>query len=47
MPVVELQGKPRKVEYYDTFGNIVKGGKLVEGLQRVAIPVSGYIKIVY
>ena len=47
MPVVELQGKPRTVEYYDTFGNIVKGGKLVEGLQRVAIPVSGYIKIVY
>lgn len=47
MPVVELQRRPRKVEYYDTFGNIVKGAKLTEGLQRVAIPVSGYIKIVY
>lgn len=46
-PVVELQRRPRKVEYYDTFGNIVKGAKLTEGLQRVAIPVSGYIKIVY
>ncbi len=46
-PTVELQRTPRKVEYYDTFGNIVAGAELVSGLQRVAIPISGYIKITY
>ena len=39
-PVVELQSAPRKVEYFDTWGKEVKGAKLTEGLQRVAIPVS-------
>ena len=47
MPVVELQSAPRKVEYFDTWGKEVKGAKLAEGLQRVAIPVSGYVKISY
>lgn len=46
-PVVELQSAPRKVEYFDTWGKEVKGAKLAEGLQRVAIPVSGYVKISY
>ena len=46
-PVVELQKAPRKVEYYDTYGNLVKGKMLVGGLQRADIPVSGYAKISY
>ena len=46
-PVVELQKTPRKVEYYDTYGNLVKGKMLVGGLQRADIPVSGYAKISY
>ena len=46
-PIVELQKAPRKVEYFDTYGNVVKGEKLVTGLQRVNIPVSGYIKLTY
>ena len=46
-PVVELQKAPRKVEYYDTYGNVVAGDKLVAGLQRADIPVSGYVKLTY
>lgn len=46
-PVVELQKVPRRVEYYDTYGNVVAGDKLVKGLQRADIPVSGYIKLIY
>ena len=46
-PVVELQKAPRKVEYYDTYGNVVKGENLVAGLQRSHIPVSGYVKLSY
>ena len=46
-PVVELLKAPRRVEYYDTYGNVVKGEKLVAGLQRANIPVSGYVKISY
>ncbi len=45
--VVELQKEPRRVEYYDTYGNVVAGDKLVKGLQRADIPVSGYIKLIY
>ena len=45
--VVELAGKPKKVEYYDTFGNRVAGAKLAKGLQNVNIPVSGYVKLSY
>ena len=44
---VELAGKPKKVEYYDTYGNKVTGAKLVKGLQNVNIPVSGYAKLIY
>ena len=44
---IELVGKPKKVEYYDTYGNVVSGAKLVKGLQNVNIPVSGYIKLSY
>lgn len=44
---VELAGKPKKVEYYDTYGNKVTGAKLVKGLQNVNIPVSGYVKLCY
>ena len=44
---VELAGKPKRVEYYDTFGNKVAGAKLVKGLQNVNIPVSGYVKLCY
>ena len=46
-PVVELQKAPRKVEYYDTYGNVVAGDKLVAGLQRADIPISGYVKLTY
>ena len=46
-PVVELQKAPRKVEYFDTYGNVVKGEELVAGLQRANIPVSGYVKLTY
>lgn len=45
--VVELDGKPKKAEYYDTYGNLVAGAKLVKGLQSVNIPVSGYVKLIY
>ena len=44
---VELTEKPKKVEYYDTYGNKVAGAKLVKGLQNVNIPVSGYVKLCY
>ena len=44
---VELSDKPKKVEYYDTYGNLVAGKKLVEGLQNVNIPISGYLKLIY
>ncbi|MBQ1224899.1 MAG: alpha-galactosidase [Alistipes sp.] len=46
-PVVELEKKPRRVEYYDTYGNRVAGKRLTAGVQRVDIPVSGYIKLIY
>lgn len=45
--VVELQGKPRKVEYYDVYGNKVAGAKLSKGVQRAAVPTSGYAKLSY
>ncbi len=45
--VVELQAKPRKTEYYDTYGNKVADAELAKGLQRTAIPVGGYAKLVY
>lgn len=44
---VELEAKPKKAEYYDTYGNLVAGAKLNKGLQSVELPVSGYIKLVY
>ena len=44
---VELDGKPKKAEYYDTYGNLVAGAKLVKGLQSVNIPISGYVKLIY
>ena len=46
-PVVELEKKPRRMEYYDTYGNPCAGGKITAGVQRVDIPVSGYIKLIY
>ena len=45
--VVELQEKPRKVEYFDMYGNSVAGNKLAKGVQRAAVPVSGYVKLSY
>ena len=45
--VVELEKKPKKAEYYDTYGNLVAGAKLAKGLQSVNIPVSGYVKLIY
>ena len=45
--VVELEDKPQKVEYYNTYGNLVAGAKLAKGLQSVNIPVSGYVKLIY
>ena len=45
--VVELEGKPKKAEYYDTYGNLVAGAKLAKGLQSVNIPASGYVKLIY
>ena len=44
---VELVGKPKKAEYYDTYGNLVAGAKLAKGLQNVTVPVSGYLKLIY
>ena len=44
---VELAEKPKKVEFYDTYGNLVAGKKLMKGLQGVEVPVSGYIKLIY
>ena len=45
--VVDLEAKPRKVEYYDLYGNRVAGKKLSKGVQRAAVPTSGYIKLIY
>ncbi len=45
--VVELQGKPRKAEYYDVYGNKVAEEKLSKGVQRADIPISGYAKLSY
>ena len=45
--VVELESKPKKAEYYDTYGNLVAGAKLAKGLQSVNIPASGYVKLIY
>ncbi len=45
--IVELQAKPRKAEYYDTYGNKVADAELAGGVQRAAIPVSGYVKLIY
>ena len=45
--VVDLESKPRKVEYYDLYGNVVAGAKLTKGVQRAAVPTSGYIKLIY
>ena len=45
--VVELESKPKKAEYYDTYGNFVAGAKLTKGLQNVIIPASGYVKLIY
>jgi alpha-galactosidase len=44
---IELEGKPKKAEYYDTYGNLVAGVKLNKGLQNVNIPISGYVKLIY
>ena len=44
---VELTGKPKRAEFYDTYGNKVTGAKLATGLQSVNIPISGYIKLSY
>ena len=45
--VVELAGKPKKVEYYDLYGNRVAGEKVAKGVQRISVPISGYIKLNY
>lgn len=45
--VVELQDKPRKVEYFDMYGNGVAGNKLSKGVQHAAVPVSGYVKLTF
>lgn len=46
-PVIELQRAPRRVECYDTFGKQTVCKKLAQGVQRVEIPVSGYMKLSY
>lgn len=45
--VVESRATPRKTEYYDTYGNKVAGAELAKGMQRVAIPIGGYAKLIY
>ena len=45
--VVELQEKPRKAEFFDMYGNSVAGNKLAKGVQRVAVPTSGYVKLTF
>ena len=45
--VVDLEGKPRKAEYYDMYGNRVAGAKPSKGVQRLAVPTSGYVKLNY
>ena len=42
---VRLAAKPAKVEAFDTFGNSVPAPALNAGLQDVALPISGYLKI--
>ena len=44
---VELAAKPKRVEYYDTYGNLIAGTKLMKGLQSVNVPLSGYVKLIY
>ena len=43
--VVELKADPAKVEAYDTFGNPAAVPSCKAGLQRIPVPLSGYLKI--
>lgn len=46
--IIDLAAQPKRVNYIDTYGNEVKcKEKLTKGLNRVSIPLSGYIKIEY
>lgn len=44
---LRLAASPKAVEVYDTFGNKVAAPSVGAGLQDVAVPLSGYVKIVF
>ena len=44
---LRLATSPKAVEIYDTFGNKVAAPSVRDGLQDVAVPLSGYVKIVF
>lgn len=44
--IVELARKPAEIEAYDVYGRRVPSPKLSAGIQRIAVPESGYIKVV-
>ena len=43
--MVNLAAAPKSAEVYDTFGNRVATPTLAAGLQKVAVPASGYARI--
>lgn len=45
--VLDLAAKPRKATLVDTYGNTFDAPELKTGLQRVALPGSGYIRLEY
>jgi len=45
--VLNLPTTPEKVEAFDTFGNRVTAPALKAGLNRAAVPVSGYLKLAW
>ena len=45
--MVNLAAAPKAVEVCDTFGNRVATPTLAAGLQKVAVPASGYVKLAW
>ena len=45
--VLDMPAVPRRVLAYDVYGREAVAPEVVKGMQRVAVPISGYIKVEY
>lgn len=45
--VLDMPAAPRRVVAYDVYGHEAAAPEIVKGVQRVAIPLSGYLQIEY